>query len=295
MKLHLLDLKYQPMKTFIVTSCTLLLLSCTNKTSLNETALKPVSDFFPINKTKVLVVGTVHFNYPGLDAHKANDEDKIDVLREPKKAEVLELTEYIKKFKPTKIAIEATKKWKATEKLRTYRAGQKKLGRDEREQLGIRIASDLQLDTLYALDAASFAEDLEQRFSSFSDTLWRDYDWKSDDPLDSLYSSLYSFTDKVLKDNSLLDAFKYLNSKENHTYDYGAYLIGDFRLDEHRGADILSIYWYNRNLRIFRKLQDITESHEDRILLIFGNGHAALLRQFLECSPEYEFVEFDSL
>jgi hypothetical protein len=73
------------------------------------------------------------------------------------------------------------------------------------------------------------------------------------------------------------------------------YLIGDFKLDNERGVDILSSWWYNRNLRIFRKLQLITESPNDRILLIFGNGHAAVLRQFLEASPEYEFVEFDSL
>ena len=31
------------------------------------------------------------------------------------------------------------------------------------------------------------------------------------------------------------------------------------------------------------------------ILVIFGNGHAAILRQFLEASPQYEFVEFSSL
>jgi len=30
-------------------------------------------------------------------------------------------------------------------------------------------------------------------------------------------------------------------------------------------------------------------------LVIFGNGHAAILRQLLEASPQYEFVEFSSL
>ena len=66
-------------------------------------------------------------------------------------------------------------------------------------------------------------------------------------------------------------------------------------MDNQRGADILSIYWYNRNLRIFRKLQEITESSKDRILVIFGNGHASILRHLLESSPEYEFIEFNKL
>jgi hypothetical protein len=97
------------------------------------------------------------------------------------------------------------------------------------------------------------------------------------------------------KEMNLLEYFKLANSRESHQYGYGTYLIGDFKLDNERGADLLSFWWYNRNVRIFRKLQTITESPKDRILVIFGNGHAAVLRQLIECSPEYEFIEFDSL
>ena len=93
----------------------------------------------------------------------------------------------------------------------------------------------------------------------------------------------------------LLEFFKLINSKEWHDYGYGAYLVGDFKLENNRGADYLSIWWYNRNLRIFRNLQKITESENDRILVIFGNGHASIFRQLIEASPEYDFVEFDSL
>lgn len=211
------------MKNFFVIIFSLILISCGKEASKVKTDLKSPSDFFPKEKANVLVVGTFHFDYPGLDVNKTADEDKIDVLREPKKSEVTELVEYIKKFKPTKIAIEAFDKWNAGEKLRKYNAGQFRDQRDERYQLALRIASELKLDTLYSI------------------------------------------------------------------------VVGDFKLDHGRGADILSIWWYNRNLRIFRKLQQITESPSDRILVIFGNGHAAILRQLLESSPEYEFVEFDSL
>jgi hypothetical protein len=93
----------------------------------------------------------------------------------------------------------------------------------------------------------------------------------------------------------LLDYFRHMNSPESHRYGYGAYLIGDFKLDQHRGADILSVWWYNRNLRIFRNIQRITQGPEDRILVVIGNGHAAVLRQLFEASPEFEFVEFNGL
>ncbi len=98
----------------------------------NTDTLKIPADFFPGKKTKVLVVGTFHFDYPGLDSHKTIPEDQIDVLKEPKKSEVSELIAYIKKFKPTKIAIEANANWNATQKLREYIQGEHRDKRDER-------------------------------------------------------------------------------------------------------------------------------------------------------------------
>lgn len=256
---------------------------------------KTAKDYFPQEKAEVLVVGTFHFDYPGLDVHQIEESDKIDVLSEPKKTEVTELVEYLKRFKPTKIAIEATANWNATEKLRKYAEGAYREERDERFQLGMRIASDLGLDTLYAIDGGSMADDIEKLDSVYAANLWKDFDFKSEDPYEKYAVEWAEAEDKLAKEMNLLNYFKVMNSRESHQYGYGVYLIGDFKLDQERGADILSFWWYNRNVRIFRKLQTITESPQDRILVIFGNGHAAVLRQLIESSPEFEFIEFDSL
>src|SRR5690606_35614122 len=55
---------------------------------------------------------------------------------------------------------------------------------------------------------------------------------------------------------------------------------------DYTGADVLSS-WYHRNLRIFSNLHQITDRPDDRILIIFGQGHAALLKQFAEDSPYF--------
>lgn len=86
-----------------------------------------------------------------------------------------------------------------------------------------------------------------------------------------------------------------MNSPEFHQYEYGFYLTGDFKLREFDGADMLALYWYGRNLRMFRNIQKITQDSGDRILVIVGNGHASVLRQLLTSSPEYDYVEFSSL
>nr|WP_315193550.1 DUF5694 domain-containing protein [uncultured Flavobacterium sp.] len=261
----------------------------------NKTNIKSSASFFPKEKTKVLVVGTFHFDYPNLDVIKIADKDKIDVLTEPKKSEVTELVNYIKKFKPTKIAIEAFPEWNAVDKLNLYKKGELREKRDERYQIGFRIANELQLDTIFSIDANSFAKDLTKIDSTFIKNLKKDYDFVNVDFYNESYKKWFEYENELATKMNLLKYLKHINSREYHQLGYGSYLIGDFKLDNNRGADMLSIWWYSRNLRIFRKLQEIKSSKEDRILLIFGNGHASILRQLLESSPEFEFIEFDKL
>lgn len=253
------------------------------------------SEFFPEQRTKVLVVGTFHFDYPGLDEHKTTDEDKVDVLKEPKKAEVTELVEYLKLFKPTKIAIEARPGWKATEKLKEYQKGEFQDKRDERFQLGMRIAKDFKLDTLYSVDTHSLQQDLYNKDSLLLKSLTSKIDWDTPDPYWEMAEKWLDYDDEIVKESNLTEYFKYMNSREVHNANYGLYLTGSISTGDGQGADKLSIWWYNRNLRIFSNIINITESPSDRIMVIIGNGHAAILRQLFEASPQYQYVEFKSL
>ncbi|MGG7440524.1 DUF5694 domain-containing protein [Chryseobacterium arthrosphaerae] len=266
--------------------------------STSVLAQKKPSDYFTSPKTKVLVVGSFHFDYPNLDAHKTRKEDQVDVLSPETAKEVTELVEYIKRFKPTKIAIEAWPSWNANQKLKEYNEGKHRDKRDERYQLAMRIASELKINELFSIDAESILDDLEKHFgktdSAFFKNLSKDYDFRSDDPVSQQFIAFYKSSEpKNFK--SLLDTFTYMNSKESHQYGYGAYLSGDFKLREHDGADMLALYWYSRNLRMFRNIQNIPHNSEDRILVIAGNGHAAVLRQLFTTSAEYDFIEFSSL
>ena len=49
--------------------------------------------------------------------------------------------------------------------------------------------------------------------------------------------------------------------------------------------------WYARNLRIFVNLTRIVSTPDDRVLLIFGQGHAPLLRHFVEASCDFTLAE----
>lgn len=261
-------------------------------------AQKKPSEYFTNQKTKVLVVGSFHFDYPNLDAHKTEKGDQVDVLSPKTAKEVTELINYIKKFKPTKIAIEAWPNWNANQKLKEYKEGKHTNQRDERYQIAMRVAKELNLNELYSIDANSILDDLGEKFgkkdSLYFKNLSADYDFLSDDLISKQYNNFLKNTERK-NFQSILDLFKFMNSKEYHQYEYGAYLSGDFKLREHDGADMLALYWYDRNLRMFRNIQNIPHTSEDRILVVAGNGHASVLRQLFTSSPEFDYIEFDSL
>lgn len=290
------------MKKFIFLFFSVFIISCNDKnktveTSQPENAIKPASEFYPKERAQVLVVGTFHFNYPGLDELKTEESDKIDVLKEPKKSEVTELVEYIKKFKPTKIAIEAKPQYSNTwnERLREYKKGEHRNERGERYQLAMRIATDFNIDTLYTVDATALSSDLWQKDSLFYKSLTNKINRELEDPYWEIAKQYFDYREKQMKQTKILDVIKYMNTRDGHNTNFGLYLTGSFATGEGQGADNFSMWWYNRNARIFANIVNITESPKDRILIIFGNGHAAILRQFFEASPQYDFIEFSSL
>ena len=59
--------------------------------------------------------------------------------------------------------------------------------------------------------------------------------------------------------------------------------------DSYVGADLLA-KWYECNIRIFSELQRMAQPG-DRILVIFGAGHAAILRQLIASDPQLELIE----
>lgn len=249
----------------------------------------------------IFLVGAFHFAYYNLDAHKTSKENQVDILSDQKQNEMQDLLDYIEKFKPTKIAVESgpvtgylMKRYQA------YKNGVRKLGNNEIEQIGFRLLDKFKLDTIYGIDAQGVYWDLYDCRDSLTlrpilDSISKDYDYKSDDSISKLYEKFYKEKDKLAQKLTLLNYFKYINSDKVLNRGFGAYLTGDFELGSKRGADMMAMDWYSRNLRIYRHIQQITTSPNDRILVIIGSGHVTVLKHLFECSPEYKLIKFNQL
>ena len=247
-------------------------------------------------RTKILLVGAFHFDYPGLDDHKTPQEDEIDVRVGRRAEEVAELNAYIARFRPTKIIVERDPGSSVNENYRRYLAGTFELTRDEIHQIAFRLGKQFGIDSLIPGDADNLASDWYYGRDSnllrpIIDRLSVDAESGADTTMNAKYFALYTHDDKLLKDHSLLEVFTYMNSPKRILRGHGHYL--EFTADP--DPDGLAIGWYSRNLRIYRNIQKATASPDDRILVLFGAGHLGILRQQVESSPRYELIEFDGL
>lgn len=270
--------------------------SCKNDEIVNKhipTSEKKESN---IDQIKVLTLGTFHFNFPNLDIKKIEGDDKIDVL-EPKYQKEIELIiNKLKKFKPTKIVIEREPELqeKYDSLYNSYLNGIHTLSRSEEQQIGFRLAKHLGLKNLYCTDArGEDYEDVKQLFASkdsIPKQIFLDFFYKNPDSL------LVSFRNEkpIFKTKGILTELKHLNDRNVTTKSLGDYLIGVFKYEipenKQFGVDFTTGWWFNRNLRIFRNIQRIDATPEDRILVIYGAGHMNLLNIFFEASPEYELL-----
>lgn len=242
--------------------------------------------------TPLLLLGVFHFRYPGQDVHSATV--RVDVLSPERQREVLDVVERLAAFRPTKIAVEVSPDRQASldSTYQAYLAGRHVLTADETQQLGFRLAQRLGHARLYAVDAqpsAAFAPIFQQVEANEAAL----------DTVDGIrrqhFIAGYTRDDSLSARQTLREHLRYLNAPDHVRQDHGSYSVGWFKLegaDGYLGADFRTA-WYNRNLRIFRNLQRLTSSSDDRVLLIIGAGHLPILGFVAASSPEFRLADLE--
>ena len=247
--------------------------------------------------TKVLLLGTFHFGYPNLDKHKTDSSKFIDVLSLERQKEIQQLADVIMQFKPTRFYIEGWNQAFQDSLYNQYLNGKYKLGRNENYQLGYRVARQAGLKKVYAVDASNFASENYKKYT------WLDSMWNLNNMVDSTrdkywgrkFSDLYTVSDSIETKLTMLENFLLMAQPASLKRMHGAYLTSGFSTTGDNGPDMLAMWWYSRNLRIFNKILQTKPEQEDRIVVLFGNGHAPILKQCFESSPEFELVDLKSL
>jgi hypothetical protein len=210
-----------------------------------------------------------------------------DTLTPKRQREIREVVERLKAFRPTKIAVEHDFGGKLNERYKQYLADKYVLAADETDQYAFRLGKELglsQIDTIFY--PVSFDPAPAEAYANAHDqkAVW-------DAALNGAHT-LVEQLDNVLAHGTMLDALRFFNSAPAIDLNASTYLVLD-RIggdNQYPGADAAS-QWYASNLHIFANLMRLITSPDDRILVIYGQGHAKLLRSFIQGSPDLQFVD----
>jgi hypothetical protein len=243
---------------------------------LSVTALAPAA---PPQRAEVLVLGTYHMANPGRDIFNMAVDD---VLAPKRQAEIAELLAVLKRFKPTKIAIESTVyEDRRPKQYAEYLAGKYTLTANEIEQVGFRLAKELGHGAIYPVDIDG--DFPWQRVINFAKAKGHST------LLDQIMSEIGKMVkeqDAYLKSHTILETLLFMNDDKKVAQDVGFYYreahFGE--PGDYAGPDLLAS-WYQRNIRIFNNIAAIIGSPDERVLVIYGAGHLGWLRQDVENDP----------
>jgi hypothetical protein len=227
----------------------------------------------PSARAEVLVLGVYHMSNPGHDIFNMKADD---VLAPKRQAEIAQLIEVLKRFHPTKIAVESNAGNDSIPKrYADYLAGKHELTRNEIEQLGFRLAKELGHKTVYPVDA-----DGEFPYQHVVNYAKASGHSKEFDAMMADWGDKFKAENAYLTSHTILETLLYMNSDDKVIEDVVFYYrqahFGE-RWDW-AGADLVSD-WFRRNMRIYSNVVQLADSPNERVLVIFGAGHLGWLQR----------------
>ena len=260
-------------------------------------------------KPTIMILGSSHLANPGWDGVNPKIDD---VLAPQRQAEIEQLVIQLKAFRPTKVALEIDSKRDAeiSASYQSYLEGTYELKRGEGDQIGFRLAKQMGHPKVHCVDYFRddpiIRQDIDERlvdYEAFAEA----------NSQKRLLSDRSKADEKIMKDEDgrtwivrekyepMIDMYIRINQDEGIRKNLRDYLrIARIGLqDEYIGANWVAHGWYPRNLKIFVNLTRITESENERVLLIIGAGHLGFLKQIVEDSEVYnlesplEYLEAD--
>lgn len=238
--------------------------------------------FDTLNQSKIMVLGINHFSK--------------DVLSTENQIGLIQLTEVLGKFQPTKIVLELQPKAlaKMNQEYQNYVKDSSFISDKYNEvyQLGFRLARKMSHDSIYLFDdQTEFIGSLE----GFTFDAFGAYAQENDAGFYDRY--LKEITDKfqnnqtILKQQNLLNQIVLRNSPMAQKFNAQRMHSFEIRVGIQKswiGPDWLGRF-YRRNIRMMANVMKFNRP-EDRILIIVGDNHKWILDELFENTPDFELV-----
>ena len=237
-------------------------------------------------KPKITFLGTFHFG--GTTDMAAITMDS--VLGERRQKEIKDLVKRLQAFAPTKVMLEYRIQQKDTlqKRYEAYLDGQFDLPKSETYQVGFRLAKAMGHKKVHAIDyKMDLPFDALMKYCQENGQM---------DKMQGIMQTVTGYTageTEVLKTMELSEFMIRMNNDEMDRFGNRLYLqdmanIGDS--DNEAGAAV-GARWYHRNMIMLKNVLQNIEQSEERVLVIVGASHRAVMKELLANLDEYEYVE----
>ncbi len=236
---------------------------------------------------QVMVLGVAHLEAKH-DIHNSVFQDS--PLSPKRQAQIATVVERLARFHPTKVLIEAPFGNPVyAERYRQYLAGQFALPANEIYQFGFRLAARAGDSAIYPIDADGPVLIDENTPSGKRNMAFLTAHFN--DIRDPVFAAYLAHGDKIERDGTYLDLLHYLNTDVAIRANASWYSVmaGMGRDADDAGAAYVA-QWYSRNCYIFSNIVSVVRPG-DRVVVMMGQGHEYLLREFVRLNPNMTSVD----
>ena len=254
--------------------------------SLSIAGLSYVQAHDEAAQAEVMMIGTFHFSNPGkdmvtikqLDVTDSKSQDYLDAF-------TLRLAT---EFRPTLVLLEYDPKYDALiqERYKGYQDGTYSLGVNEIYQMGFRIAKAAGNLPIASFDENEIGWDAERLLETMPMTAP-----EIAAAMDKKYAELSAQSTEDHATRSLQQLLVQSNDPEADRANRDLYLMTNSvsTNGEYEGA-LAASSWWHRNFRMYAKIQAHAKPGA-RILVIAGQGHTAILKDFLATDSRINGVD----
>lgn len=243
---------------------------------------------------EVMILGTYHFDNPGQDVHNA----RIDSVLTPDKQRQLEaVAESLARFRPTAVAVERVAADQTTMLDHRYPAftpADLLTNADERIQIGYRLAHRLGLTRVYAIDEQE--GEGEPTYFPYEDVYnWAQANGRAEDlaAMGATIGAMVADLEQRQRTQDVGPILAFMNGPEPAAKDKAFhYALMTFGAGDVQPGAVLNGRWFTRNAEIMARLMQAAQPG-DRIVVVYGAGHSAWLRDMVQATPGFRLVEPD--
>lgn len=238
-----------------------------------------------LNKPSIAMLGTFHFAGSS-DAMSLKVDDLSNVN---KQLEIKELVKVLGEFKPTKVILEYTKENSAIDSLyQAYLKGSYSLNINERQQVGFRLASKMGHKRVYPADYH-----LDLQFGELITFLQENNQMNlMENMMMGMKEQVMEVWQKAYQEMTIKEFFTFINSEKYDAMNrnvYVEYLNKMGAEESYLGSEVVA-RWWERNFKIMHNIDSIIEPG-DRVLVLFGQGHTAILKDFYKDRNDINYVD----